>query len=381
MSVRTKASDLSISEQQLLLVLKACYVEDAQIIILDEVSASLSREDEQFLYEIINEQKNRGKAILFISHRMGQVLRVCDRVTVLRDGRSITTEECRDLDEEKLSSLIVGEDYGKGDKLRKTEDLAVTTKEKTAEVVLSVENLRKAGVFQGVTFELRRGEIVGLAGLRGSGRTEIFKAIAGIDPADGGVIKVGNERKRFTSPSQAFREGIVYLPEDRENEGAINILSVKENLTLLSLRRLAASVVDRVLINKKREKQAAMTLTRMLDIVVASLDQEMGYLSGGNKQKVIVGKILASKPKVFLLDEPTRGIDISAKRSILGIIKERLSDEFAGVMMTAPAEEDLMSICDRILVLYEGEILSEFSREEFDEVALYLAMQGVRAKK
>ncbi len=247
-------------------------------------------------------------------------------------------------------------------------------------MVLSVENLRRAGAFQGVTFELRRGEIIGLAGLRGSGRTEIFKAIAGIDPAHGGVIKVGNERKRFTSPSQAFREGIVYLPEDRENEGVINILSVKENLTLLSLRRLAASVLDRVLINKKREKQLATTLTRMLDILIASLDQEMGYLSGGNKQKVVVGRILASKPKVFLLDEPTRGIDISAKGSILGKIKERLS-EFAGVMMTAPAEEDLMSICDRILVLYEGEILSEFSREEFDEVALYLAMQGVRAKK
>lgn len=370
---REKARDLSVSEQQLFLVLKACYVDESQIIILDEVSTSLSRKDEDNLYRIIEDQKQKGKAVLFISHRMDEILKVCDRVTVLRDGAVIATEERCNLNKNKLSSFIIGEGYeDKGDKYL----VEPREKENFHEIVLSTDNFTKEGVFQNITFALRKGEILGLAGLRGSGRTEIFKAIAGIDPPnEDSWIKIGEEKKRFTSPAQALKSGIVYLPEDRETEGLIDILSVMDNLSLASLLSLP-SLTNAGVINKKRERKLAENLIKMLSIVTPSLAEEVKKLSGGNRQKVMLGKILATKPIVYLLDEPTKGIDIAAKKDLLKIIEEELIKS-AGVILTSPGLEELMLICDRILILYKGQITGEFSREEFREADLYLAMQGL----
>lgn len=230
-NARAKAADLSISERQLLLVLKAFYVEDARIVILDEVSASLSRKDEQILYKVIDQIKAKGHTILFISHRTDELLKVCDRVTVLRDGRSVVTKNCAELDKEKLSSLIVGAEY----RISEIRQGAGPTCDMNEEPVLSVKNLTRLGFYRNITFNLRKGEILGLAGLRGSGRTEILKGIAGIEPAEEGSIKVCGVPKRLNCPSQALREGIVYLPEDRENEGIIGMLSVRENLILNAL--------------------------------------------------------------------------------------------------------------------------------------------------
>ncbi len=369
-NVRAKAADLSISERQLLLVLKACYVEESSIIILDEASASLSQEDEKTLYRIIEERKKQGSTILFISHRTDELLRVCDRVTVLRDGKSVTTKKCTDLNKEKLSSLIVGEDL----QLKTIPQGRFQSREgRTDRLVLSVENLTRLGVYQHITFDLHKGEILGLAGLRGSGRTELLKGIAGIEPVEDGVIRVENTSRRFTAPSQALRSGIVYLPEDREKEGIISILSVRENLVLNSLKKLSKSC----LIMKKREKEFVASIIDLLGIKTASPEQEVSHLSGGNKQKVVVGKIAATKPKILLLDEPTKGVDISTRESILMIIKEKLS-ETAGIIMTSPGLEDLVQICDRILILYRGEIIDEFIREDFRESDLFFAVQGTK---
>jgi len=364
-----KVSDLSISEQQLLLVLKACYVDNAQIIIFDEVSSSLTKKDENILYNIIKQQKRKGKAIIFISHRMNEILEVCDRVTVLRDGVVIVTEERCNLNENRLSSFIVGKDYN----YKKNKNEVEPNKENVNEIVLSVDNFTKFSVFQNITLKLKRGEIIGLAGLRGSGRTEIFKAIVGINPADEGWIKIGKEKSRFMNPSQALQSGIVYLPEDRDNEGLIDILSVRENLTLSSLSYLTKMG----LINKDRERELTINFIKILSISTPSSEEEVKNLSGGNKQKVMLGKILATNPVVYLLDEPTKGIDISTKKDILKIIKEKLSKS-AGVILTSPGLEDLILICDRILVLYKGKIIDEFSKKEFREADLYLAMQGMK---
>ncbi len=369
MNVRIKAGDLSISEQQLLLVLKACYVEDARIIILDEASASLSQKDEELLYQIIQERKKQGNTILFISHRTDELLRVCDRVTVLRDGRSIAAIACSGLDKDKLSALIVGEETAKPQTGGDGGPVSAGTGEDM--VLLEVDSLTRAGLYHKISFKLKKGEILGLAGLRGSGRTEIFKGIVGIDPADDGFIKIRGVKKRYTNPSQALREGMVYLPEDREKEGLIKILSVRENLILNSLNKISKGL----LVNRKKEKELVADLVNNLDIKIASPEQEVSQLSGGNKQKVVVGKISATKPLVFLLDEPTKGVDISSKQSILGIIKTKLSKD-AGIVITSPGLEDLINICDRILVVYQGNITGEFGRGEFSEGDLYLAIQG-----
>ncbi|TEB11887.1 Ribose import ATP-binding protein RbsA [Pelotomaculum sp. FP] len=366
-NARAKAADLSISERQLLLVLKAFYVENAGIVILDEVSASLSQKDEQILYKIIDQIKATGNTVLFISHRTDELLKVCDRVTVLRDGRTIVTESCADLNREKLSSLIVGEEF----RANKRTQGSVPTCDMNEGPVLSVENLTRLGFYHNITFQLRKGEILGLAGLRGSGRTEILKGIAGIEPAEGGLIRVGGTVRRLTHPSQALKEGIVYLPEDRENEGILGTLSVRENLILNSLPAVSRGGV----VNKARERQFTAGVIETLGIKTASQEQEVNQLSGGNKQKVVVGRIAATLPKVVLLDEPTKGVDISAKESILDIVRENLC-KTAGIIMTSPGLDDLIMVCDRILILYRGEITGELKREDFSEGDLYMAVQG-----
>jgi len=364
--VKAKARDLSLSEQQMLLVLKACYVENAQVVMLDEASASLSQDDEKLLHQIIEERKKEGNTIIFISHRTDELLKVCDRVTVIRDGRSVGTHCCDKLNKETLSSLIVGEGY----KSKTQEQLQGTDSKRIGEVVLSVEGLTKLPNYKNISFTLRKGEIVGLAGLRGSGRTEIFKGIAGIDPADEGSVTIGGVKTRFTNPSDALKHGIVYLPEDREREGLISSQTVRQNLVLNALHKVSKKYI----INKNSEHKFATDLVNALGVKLASVEQEVSQLSGGNKQKVVVGRISAADPIVFLLDECTRGVDIAAKESILSIVRDRLTKS-AGIIMSSPGLDDLMMICDRILILYQGEIVAEFSRDEFDERTLYMAMQ------
>ncbi|MDO4581759.1 MAG: sugar ABC transporter ATP-binding protein [Bacillota bacterium] len=360
-----RAFDLTVSERQLLLVLKACYVEKAQIIILDEASASLSHTDQENLYRIIRDMKEKGNTILFISHRTDELMDVCDRVTVLRDGLSIMTRNCADIDMEQLSEMIVGESF----QFRTYEANTITFDE--SNVLLSVRNFTRYGAFKDISFDLHKGEILGLAGLRGSGRTEILKGIAGIEPPQLGTVTINGIESRFMSSSQAAKAGIAYLPEDREVEGLVSVLSVKDNLVLNSLDKVAKPYY----VSRKKEYAHATGLVQKFEVKTANIEQEVNQLSGGNKQKVVVGRIAAASPKVYLLDEPTRGVDISAKDSILNIIKEKLDPE-SGVIVTAPGLEDLLLICDRILVLNEGEISKEYYYGKVSEKELFLAVQG-----
>jgi len=348
LSARAKASDLTISEQQLLLVLKAFYVDDDQVVILDEVTAALSQKDQEFLYD----------------------MRVCDRVTVLRDAKKITTEERSMLTEADLSRLIVGRDYAAELKVVRSQDEATACQEEAN--ILSVQNLTKAGLFQDINFSLNRSQVVGLAGLRGSGRTEILKTIAGVFRPDVGSILIGGQEVKLDNPAQALKQGIAYLPEDRDQEGLIEILSLKFNLTLSSL----GSLTRNLLIRKSKEEETAAGLVGTLSIRTASLDQEVSSLSGGNRQKVVIGRLMSASPQVFLLDEPTKGIDIEAKKKLLTTVREKLTRS-AGVVLTSPSLEELILVSDRILVLFEGRIVRVFLKEEFNQGQIYLAMQGV----
>ncbi|MCR4441757.1 MAG: sugar ABC transporter ATP-binding protein [Peptococcaceae bacterium] len=370
-NARAKAGELSISEQQLLLLAKACGVEQADIIILDEASASLSHDDESVFFSLLGEQKRMGKTIILISHRTDEILKVCNRVTVIRDGRSVKTISCEGLDRQQLSALIVGDESG-----REQHVMAGSSRAQAGgEVVLKVEGFTRAGCFENVHFALKKGEVVGLAGLRGSGRTELFKSIVGIDPHDAGTLEIAGCKCTVASPSQALERGIVYLPEDREKEGLVAGLSVRENLVLNSLAQISKAT----LIDRKKEDSLVSRLIKTLGIVTAAPAQEVGQLSGGNKQKVVVGRISAFGPLVYLLDEPTRGIDIATKDSILRTIREKLAAQ-AGVVITSPGLDDLLLICDRILVLYKGRIVAGFERAEFNEGQIFMAMQGELAQ-
>lgn len=364
-NVDLQAGDLSLSERQLLLVLKACVVEDSQVVILDESSACLTVQDNQILKSIIGRLRAEGKAIVYISHHIDELLEVCDRLTVLRDGRTVATCMSVDLDHNTLSELIVGDGFnlslvrGDGEGTDPGEEL------------LHVQGLCRWGVYEDVSFALHRGEILGIAGLRGSGRTELLKALAGIDPVDAGTLAVKGKEVRFTRPSEALAAGVVYLPEDREGEGLIRGFSIGDNLMLNSLARFRRyGLIDRFRCEKRAEE-----VFDEVQVKAFSMEQNVEELSGGNKQKVVIGRIMANAPDVYLLDEPTRGVDVGAKKGILSVIVERIRSR-AGVVITSPGFDDLIDVCDRILILHKGKVVGEYARSEFDEKQIFMSAQG-----
>lgn len=361
LDTKMKIRDLPLSVQQFILILKAFYVDNSDVVILDEASASLSAKDQALLFNIVKIAREHGKTILYISHRMDEILSLCDKVTVIRDGRTIATEDCANLDRKKLSSYIVGSsDYESNEN-----DAARSIKGRK---MFSAKNITKVGVFDKISFDVKMGEIVGFAGLRGSGRTELFKAIAGIEPFDSGVLELEDKEILFKNPWDALEKGVVYLPEEREKEGLVIDHSVKQNLVISAINRL----IMFNLINRKREEGLSDELIGRLDIK-AIPEQEVGTLSGGNRQKVVIGKVIATEPKLLLLDEPTKGIDIAVKASVLKIIKEDLSKTNA-IVISSPGLSELLEICDRILVLSKGKIVKEFARGTYDEQKIYSYM-------
>lgn len=364
--VSAKMGDLSISERQLMLVIKACFVEQAEIVIMDEVSASLSQKDQAILYRIIDNLTAEGKTVIFISHHTEELLRVCDRVTVIRNGQSVGSAGKAELDKKKLAALIVGDaEYNDEHRM---EDLSSMVR---PEVLFELKDFASCGKFRNISFSVRKGEIVGLAGLRGSGRTELMKSVVGIEPRDEGTLLVQGEEKRYRTPAAACNDGVLYMTEEREAEGLVAMASIQKNMTASILPALSRWGVLR----SKKEETLTDGLIRVLDVKAFSRTQEISQLSGGNKQKVLVGKIMAHSPLVCLLDEPTRGVDIEAKESILMTINRELRKQSC-VVITSPGVEDLIKICDRILVLYEGELIDRFSKDEFSEQQIYRAMQG-----
>jgi ABC-type sugar transport system ATPase subunit len=370
---KRRMRDLSLDEEQVFLLLKAFGVDKKEFILLDEVTTSFSRKEQEFFYQLIEDQKRKGNLIIFISHRLDEMMRICDRVTVLRDGKAIGTLEKDALSKEVLARMIVGDKGEKPEKEDTFPEAGAAASAPAKKLVLGVRGFSRAGYFQDVSFDVHEGEIVGLAGLVGSGRTELLRAIQGIDPAEQGTLILHNGRRaRFTSSRAAIHSGIVYLTENRDEDGLINNHSVRKNLTLSYL----LSVAKRAWIRKSEEERTASRLVQTLEILTSSLDEDVQNLSGGNRQKVLLGRVASTSAKVLLLDEPTKGIDISAKRSVLGSIRNNLS-RAAGIILTSPGLEDLLEVCDRILVLVDGRIQSQYNRAEYDELVIYRAVQGI----
>lgn len=349
----TMVNQLSVAEQQIVEIGRALSF-NSNIIVMDEPTASLSEREVATLFDIVRGLKQRGITVIFISHRLREILTITDRVAVLRDGKLIGVMPTSKCDENRLISMMVGRDiqdlYGK-DKPQPQK-----------EIVFSVRELRPPGTQEAVSFELRKGEILGLAGLVGAGRSELLKTIIGIGGETDGEIFVDGERVTFKSPLDAIRHGIGYLPENRREEGIFPFLEVYKNITLSTLARF----IKRGFLDKGEERKASQHYVSALNIKTPNLDSLVFSLSGGNQQKVVLSRVLMSKPKVLLLDEPTQGIDVGSKFEIYQLIKY-LAREGIGIILVSSDVSELLGLCHRILVLCQGRITAELSSEEANQ--------------
>lgn len=353
---------LSVANRQIVAIARAL-VGDARAVIMDEPTSSLTDREANQLFRIISELTGDGVGVVYISHRLEEVFRISDRVTVLRDGHHITTAPAADLDAEELVRLMVG---------RPLNELFSRSPGSPGEVALEVRGITRAGEFSGVDLKVRRGEIVGLAGLVGAGRTELAQAIFGIRPLDGGEIFIEGEGALIRSPQNAMERGIFYVPEERRSQGLILPFSIKNNITLSILDK-----ISRLGFVPRSERQTADRFAGELSIRGAELHDPVSRLSGGNQQKVVVAKSLAREPSILLLDEPTRGIDVGAKSEIYRLM-DSLAAEGKAILLISSELEEVLSMSDRIVVMREGRITGEFDRDEATQERVMTAATGGR---
>ena len=351
---------LSMADQQLIEIAKSLSV-DARVLILDEPTASLSAHEVERLFAIVRRLRDRGVSVLFVSHRLDEVFILCDRATVFRDGRHVVTTPTKELTTADLVRHMVG----------RTVSLFPKVETPIGDVLLEVEGLTRVGVFRDVGFSVRAGEIVGFAGLVGAGRTEVARVLFGIDQRDAGEIRLGGTPVSFASPSAAMHAGIAYLPEDRHQEGLVLDFSIAQNVTLPILPRL----FPRLLVNASRERAVAQDQTEQFNVRMTGVDQLVGALSGGNQQKVVLAKWLASGPTILILDEPTRGIDIGAKVEVHRIISE-LAASGLGIILISSDLPEVLAMSDRILVLHEGRITAEIPHDRATQERVMFAATG-----
>lgn len=343
---------LNVSMQQVVEIARAI-ARDSKILILDEPTSSLSESEARKLFEIIGKLKSQGISIIYVSHRMNEIFDLCDRVTVLRDGKLIKSMDIADTNMHDVVNLMVG---------REIEDIFPSKSRKISEPIMKVDGLQLRNVFENISFELRKGEILGIAGLVGAGRTEVLKSICGIDKHTRGTVNIHGKEMRFRSYRDAIDNGIVYLSEDRKEEGLFLNLDVSKNITVSSLKK----VVSAGGINAKKEIGKTKKSVEQLDIKTERFDKAVNQLSGGNQQKVMLAKWLMCEPEIICLDEPTRGIDVGAKHEIYKIIRS-LADEGIGVIVVSSEMTEIIGLCDRAIVMHEGEITGTVEGEEMTE--------------
>jgi inositol transport system ATP-binding protein len=360
LSPATRMKQLSVAQMQTVEIAKAL-AHQAELIIMDEPTSAISAREVEALFGLIRDLQRRGVAVIYISHKMDEIFRIADAVTVLRDGRYVATHDIGEVDENRLIALMVG---------RQLPAVFPKSSAEPRDVALEVRGLTRPGEFRNVTFQVRRGEIVGIAGLMGAGRTELVNALFGLAPARGGEIRVHGRTVRIASPRDALAQGIALVSEDRQRLGLVPDLSVKQNITLASLTRCCRlGWIDR-----RRENLVAEERIREFAIKTPDRNQKVKYLSGGNQQKVVIAKALLTEPSILILDEPTRGIDIGAKAEIYGIMT-RLAREGQAILMVSSELPEILALSHRILVMREGTITAELdpqhtSQEEILKYAI-----------
>lgn len=352
LSARTIVSGLTIAQQQLVEIIKAVSF-NTHILVLDEPTSSLSLKETQRLFDIIRRLQGKGVAIIYISHKMDEIFEISDHITVIRDGRYIDTVPTSQTSSEEVVRKMVG---------RSIEQFYVRSYNELSKVALRVENLTKRGVFADVNFEVRYGEVLGFAGLVGAGRSEIMHAVFGADKYDSGEILIDGSAVHISCPQQAISLGMSMVPESRKEQGLVLINDVGFNIALANVDRLKGRMF---LSCKKRHALACQYIERM-HIKTRSDAQAVFELSGGNQQKVLLGKWLANQPKILILDEPTRGVDVGAKTEIYAIINE-LAAEGMSIILVSSELSEIINMCDNVCVVHEGRITGRLSREEFSQ--------------
>ncbi|MBL1103968.1 sugar ABC transporter ATP-binding protein [Streptomyces sp. 5-8] len=355
------ARGLSIADQQIVEIAKALSF-DARVLIMDEPTAALTGSEVARLFGVVRTLREQGTAVLFISHRLEEIFRICQKVTTLRDGTRIASETLDKMTEDDLVRRMVG---------RELAELYPERRAQTGDVALGVRRLTREGVFTDVSFEVRRGEIVGLAGLVGAGRTEVARAVFGIDRWDAGEVEVAGRRLPKGAPSAAMAAGLALVPEDRRAQGLVMDLSIERNIGLTGLRTTArAGLMDR-----GAERSRSLDWAVRLQVKYARIADAVSTLSGGNQQKVVLAKWLATGPKVLIVDEPTRGIDVGTKAEVHRLLAELAADGVAVLMISSDLPE-ILGMADRVLVMHEGRISAEIPRADATEESVLAAATG-----
>ena len=364
---RTLVGRLPIGRQQLVEVAKALSV-NARVLIMDEPTSSLTGPEAEQLFRVVQDLRGKGISIVYISHRLGEVRELADRVLVLRDGRVAGELSREQVSHDRMVKLMVGRDLSQ---------FYPHEPHRPGLVALEAYGLRTpAHPRHALNFAVRGGEIVGMAGLVGAGRTEVLQTLFGVTPAAGGEVRIGGVLSTPGSPREAIRAGLALVPEDRKLQGLVLEMAVRENLGLPSLRRTR---VAGAFLNRAEERRIAGRMIRQLGVKTPSDAQVVQFLSGGNQQKVVLGKWLAMGPKVLLLDEPTRGIDVGAKQEVYRLM-EALAAEGVAVLFVSSEMEEVLGMSDRVLVMHEGRLSGELRRDELSEEAvMHLATGGARA--
>ena len=354
-SVTRKVRDLSVSQQQMVEIAKAMG-SDSWLVVMDEPTSAITDADKEELFKVIREMKAAGMAIVYVSHRMGEIFEICDDVTVLRDGEYIATKKVSETTEQELTRLMVG---------REVNDVFLREKvsvDQAEEPVFKVENLSRRGAFDPISFEVRAGEVLGLSGLMGAGRTEIARCIFGLDRPDSGRMWLNGQEIHITSPKKALSQGICYVSEDRRREGIIPLRSLKENICLADLSQILKGFV----VDEGKQEALYEEYQQKFRIKAVSGEQPIERLSGGNQQKCCLARMLACRPTLLILDEPTRGIDVGAKKEIHQLI-EKMAKEHMAIILISSELPEILGACDRILVLSEGSLTGTFQGSEATE--------------
>jgi rhamnose transport system ATP-binding protein len=358
LDLKQKARSLSVAQQQMVEIARALSL-DARILIMDEPTSSLTLNEVEDLFRIVHQLRAEGTSIVFISHRLEDLFELADRVTVLRDGANVGTRDMDGVTREELIRMMVG---------RTVTDLFPKLDVEAGKVVLEVDNLCRTGVFENVSFQLHAGEILGLSGLIGAGRTDVARAIFGITPPTSGIIKIDGTTMEISDPKHAIQLGLAYVPEDRQHHGLVLPMDITSNITLPQLHNFATWGW----VHSQEAQDAAAEAATQMEVKASSIWQKAQELSGGNQQKVVLAKWLDTNPRILILDEPTRGIDVGTKASVHRLMSELAARGIAILMISSELPE-ILGMSDRIIVMREGHMTGEFSREEATQEAIMTA--------
>lgn len=356
-----KMDTLSVGQQQMIEIAKALMV-DAKVIIMDEPTAALSQSETVTLFKVVRSLKEKGVSIVYISHRMEEIFELCDRITILRDGQYVGTRNIPETNMDEIVKMMIGREIGERYPERNT---------KLGDVVFEVKNLNCPGIFSDVNFNVRSGEVLGVAGLMGAGRTEIMQSIFGNMPHVTGQIFMNGKEIHNKNPWDAMENGIGFITEDRKTEGLMLEESIMKNISIANLGRISQKGV----LNKKREQEMTQKGIEDLHIKCTGAQHACGNLSGGNQQKVVFAKWIFTEPKVLILDEPTRGVDIGAKKEIYSIIN-KLADTGVAIIMVSSELPEILGMSDRVMVVHEGKIGGFIDKKEANQENIMILATG-----